>query len=137
MTIQSNIKYAREILLKKIRNPDLRADAHSMIVLYEERKITNFRTVEKILEKFASKRETTKNAGMKLFNQNVISEKTLTTLKEKLQNTEIKKKIKRSSNKKLGSLQFKIVCFSEKPMHKQKPKYINGGQLFRCALQKS
>lgn len=46
-TINSNIKYAREILLKKIRNPDLRADAHSMIVLYEERKITNSRTVEK------------------------------------------------------------------------------------------
>ena len=109
-TIKSNIKYAREILLTKIRNPDLRAYAHSTIVLYEERKITNFRTVEKILEKFASKRETTKNAGMKLFNQNVISDKTLTTLKEKLQNTEIKKKIKRSSNKKLGSLQFKIVC---------------------------
>lgn len=135
-TIQSNIKYAREILLNKIRNPDLRADAHSTIVLYEERKITNFKTVEKILEKLASKREITRNAGLKLFNQNVISDKTLTTLKEKLQNTEIKKKIKRSSNQQLGSLQFKLVAFSEKPMNKQKPKYVNGGQFFAMCAPK-
>ena len=75
----------------------------------------------------ASNREITRHAGLKLFHQNLHSYK---TLKEKLQDTEIKKKIKRSSDKLLRSLQFKIVCFSEKPMNKQKPKYVNGGQFY-------
>ena len=49
-TIKSNIKYAREILLEKIKNPDLRRYAHSTLVKYEDRTITNFKTVENIRE---------------------------------------------------------------------------------------
>ena len=44
---KSNIKYARGFLLTKIKDPDLRAYAHTTLVKYEERKVTNFKTVEK------------------------------------------------------------------------------------------
>ena len=111
---KSNIKYARDFLLKKIKDPDLRAYAHTTLVKYEERKVTNFKTVEKTLEKFASNRKTARDAGVKLFNEYVVSDKSLSALKEKLQKNEIKKKIKRSHSQQLGSIQFKFVAFSEK-----------------------
>ena len=44
---KSNIKYARDFLLKKIIDPDIRAYAHTTLVKYEERTVTNFCTVEK------------------------------------------------------------------------------------------